>query len=314
MRHCRAHRQCTSVCHRLGHVTERTASEDDGVDDDGITTLNAPKYAATSDCSSCVGRTLSPIAMAAPTAASRLLKSRELGTAGVWRHDDRAPDNTTANEPGQFVGQHWKGVQIGRPECGRIPGAGRRADPWSGHAGRRPPQARLRPPGLGSDRYSRFVLLVSLAVRKVRQDGCDVARAGAPSSIQQEEQLDQVVVRVRLARLDDEHVTPAHVLFQVDLDRPVRERSRPDPPGRVVKGGADAGCDRPPMMSSRCRDRPFPSPPTRATFPGCVAAATPRSRLRRGTAKLRTTAGAQFSHHTAETPPTGRKTAVDCDG
>ena len=47
-----------------------------------------------------------------------------------------------------------------------------------------------------------------------------------------------MVVRVRLAGLDDEHVPPTHIFLQLDLDRPIQERPRLDSSDRVFEAAA----------------------------------------------------------------------------
>ena len=88
---------------------------------------------------------------------------------------------------------------------------------------------------LGRDRHARLVFAVLTRVAKKRNDRRDPRGTGAACRIDQDEQFHQVMVRRRTCRLDDEDITAAHVLVDLDERFAVRKRTHRG----IAQGHAD---------------------------------------------------------------------------
>jgi len=85
----------------------------------------------------------------------------------------------------------------------------------------------------GRARRARAPVLARVA--EVRHYRRDARGGGAAAGVHHHQQLHQAVVRRRTGRLHDEHVAPAHVLHQLDVDLAVAETTDIGTPERDLQ-------------------------------------------------------------------------------
>src|SRR5436305_14726586 len=76
---------------------------------------------------------------------------------------------------------------------------------------------------LGGDRNARLILPVLSCVTKKRNDGGDAIGTGAARRIDHDEQLHEMLVGWRTSRLNDENITAANILLDLDISFAIGE-------------------------------------------------------------------------------------------
>jgi hypothetical protein len=91
------------------------------------------------------------------------------------------------------------------------------------------------------DRDAGLVFLVGPGIRKIGDDGVDIARCRAARDVQHHQQLQQVLAGRRNQGLDDEHFAATHAGPQLDIQIVVAEARKVRRIHRHVQIGSNAG-------------------------------------------------------------------------